>query len=234
VEILADTYGTNLVEHFRGDPELTDWLDEHWQREEVQHGRAIKMYVQAVWPEFDWDAAYSTFLSQYASLCTVEQLEPHKALELISRCVIETGTSSFYRALQHYVREPVLCGLIDNIKTDEAAHYSQFRRYFNVYNAVERHGAGAVIATIWRRLTEIRGEDAYIAFKTAYAARHPTQPFRESDWHNFSRTVRRLARRHYPYLMAVRMLIKPIPLYEPLKKLLQWPLVGLAICISIA
>jgi hypothetical protein len=33
--------------------------------------------------------------------------------------------------------------------------------------------------------------------------------------------------------MAVRMLIKPIPMLEPIKKVLQWPLVGLAMLISI-
>jgi rubrerythrin len=233
VEILAETYGSNLIEHFRGDMEITEWLGACWRREEVQHGHALKIYVQTVWPDFDWECAYREFLGQYVALCTVEQLEPHKALELMARCVVETGTSSFYRALQQYVREPVLRQLIGKIKADEAAHYRHFRRFFMTYNATERHGIGAVIATIWRRLRAVRGEDAYIAFKHVHAGRHPNRPFRESDWGRYNRTVKRLARQHYPYLMAVRMLIKPIPMLEPIKKVLQWPLVGLAMLISI-
>lgn len=233
VEILSGTYSANLIELFRGNTEITNWLTEFWQQEEVQHGRAFKAYVQKVWPEFDWERAHGVFRTQYSKLCTVEQLERHLALELVARCVVETGTTTFYRALQDYVREPVLRQLIGHIRTDEAAHYTHFRRYFMAYNAVERHGVGAVVATIWRRLREIRGEDAYIAFKHVYAARYPSRPFLESDWHHYNRTVKRHARRHYPHLMAVRMLVKPIPIFEPLKRILQWPLLGLALLASL-
>jgi rubrerythrin len=232
VEILSETYSDNLIEHFRGNAEVTGWLKESWQQEEVQHGRALKAYVQAVWPEFDWEKAHSVFWTEYSACCTVEQLESHRALELVARCVVETGTSTFYRAVQNYVREPVLRQLIGNIKADEAAHYTHFRRYFATYNAIERHGFFAVIATIWRRLREIRGEDAYIAFKHVSAARHPDRPFIEEDWLRYNRTVKRHARRHYPHLMAVKMLIKPIPLVKPLKTFLLWPLLGLALLAS--
>src|SRR5271165_4696545 len=39
VEILSDMYSDNLIEHFRGNPEVTDWLGESWQQDEVRHGR---------------------------------------------------------------------------------------------------------------------------------------------------------------------------------------------------
>jgi len=45
-------------------------------------------------------------------------------------------------------------------------------------------------------------------------------------------TVKRISRHHYPHLMAVKMLIKPIPMIEPVKGALQWPLAGLALLIS--
>jgi rubrerythrin len=233
VEILAETYNDNLLEHFRGNTEVTDWLDGVWQKEEVQHGRALRAYVQRVWPEFDWERAYGAFRTEYGALCTVEQLEPQQALELVARCVVETGTSTFYRALHDYVSEPVLRQLIEHIKTDEVAHYTHFRRYFEACNRIERHGVGAVIGTIWRRVREVRGEDAYIAFRHVHAARHPEQPFLASDLRRYNRVVKRLARRHYPYLMLARMLIKPVPMAEPFKRILQWPLVGLALLASL-
>jgi rubrerythrin len=233
VEILAETYSDNLIEHFRGDTEVTGWLDEVWRNEEMQHGRALKKYVQIVWPEFEWESAYQAFRIEYGALCTVEQLEAQRALELVARCVVETGTSTFYRAVQDYVREPVLRRLAGQIKTDEISHYAHFRRFFESSNAAERHGAGAVMATIWRRVREVRGEDAYIAFKHVHAARHPERPFDDADWRRHNAAAKRLARRHYPYLMMVRMLIKPLPMAEPLKRLLQWPLVGLAMFVSL-
>lgn len=233
VEILSEMYAANLIEHFQGDSELTNWLSEYWQRDEVQHGQALRTYVQTVWPDFEWDNAYNAFFMHYSTLCTVEQLEPSKALELLARCVIETGTSSFYRALQQYVREPVLRHLIGHIRADEISHYVYFRKYFTAYNAIERHGVGASIATIWRRLSEIRGEDVYIAFKHVHGDRYSNQPYLEADWRRYNQTVKRLARNYYPYLMTVKMLMKPIPMFESIKKMLQWPLVGLAMLISL-
>jgi rubrerythrin len=232
VEILAETYSGNLIEHFQGDEEVTDWLRTYWQKEENQHGRALKAYVQTVWPEFDWESAHRAFTEEYTALCTVEQLEAQPALELVARCVVETGTSTLYSAVSNYVQEPVLAQLLTNIKTDEVAHYTHFRRYFERYNAIDRHGALAVVATIWRRLREIGGEDSYIAFKHVYAGRHPDQVFHKSDWHRYSRQVKRLAHHHYPYAMAVKMVIKPIPMMEPLKRLLEWPLIRLATLIG--
>ena len=232
VEILAETYSANLVAHFAGDAGVTGWLDASWQHEEVQHGQALRAYVQAVWPEFDWQRAYSGFRDEYSAYCTVEQLEPQRALELVARCVIETGTATFYRALHDYAREPVLRQLLANIKADEVAHYAHFRRYFDVCNAREQHGASAVLATIWRRMREVRGEDAYIAFKHVQMVRHPQRPFEQQAWRRYNRTVRRLARSYYPFAMAVRMLVKPVPLAAPLKRLLEWPLLMLARLLS--
>jgi hypothetical protein len=232
VEILAQTYSDNLIRHFSGHNEVTDWLDGYWQHEEVQHGNALKSYVRKVWPEFDWEKAHGAFRSEYGLLCTVEQLEPDLALELVARCVIETGTSTFYRALRSYAQEPVLRRILDNISADETAHYAHFRRYFESCDADRPKGTGAVVSTIWRRVHEIRSEDAYIAYRHVYAGRHPGRPVLEADWSGYSRQVRRLAREHYPYLMAVRMLMKPVPVIKPVKQVLQWPLAGLAYMLS--
>ena len=233
VEILAETFTENLIEHFREDAQIVAWLAHCWQREEVQHGRALKAYVQAVWPEFEWDRAYEAFRTEYSLLCTTEQLEPSRALELIARCVVETGTSSFYRALQQYASEPVLQQLLGNIKSDEVAHFNFFRHFFAGYQEKAPQGISAVFGTIWRRLRNIRNEDAYIAFKHVYTGRHRERPFNELDWQRYNQTVKRLARNYYPYTMAITMLIKPIPMPRLAKRALHWPLMGLARLVSI-
>ena len=234
VEILSEVYSHNMIEHFRDNAEVTTWLKEHWQEEEVQHGRALKAYVQKVWPEFDWETAHAAFWQEYRSLCLAEQLEQHRGLELVGRCVVETGTSSMYRAVQNYVPDPILRQILGNITTDEVTHYAHFRRYFSTYNAVEKHGFFAVVGAIWRRIREIGGQDAYIAFKHVYAARHPNRPFQESDWRRYNKTVKLNSRQYYPHSMAVKMLIKPIPMFEPVRKLLEWPLLGVAKLVSLS
>jgi rubrerythrin len=232
VEILSEMYANNLIQHFYDDKEITTWLAEYWQKEEVQHGKSLKYYVQTVWPEFDWESSFNAFYQQYSSLCTIDQLETKKSLELIARCVVETGTSSFYRALQHYVQEPILRQILDHIKSDEIMHYNNFRHYFIKYNAVEQHGVRALFMAIWRRLGGIQSQDAYIAFKHVHQGYYPEKQFLQSDWNNYSQTVKRLARDHYPYTMAIKMLLKPIPLFPSIKKMLEWPLVGLAKLLS--
>lgn len=228
VEIMSELYSSNLIEHFRGNVEVVTWLEKDWQREEVQHGRALKTYVQKAWPEFNWDVANEAFQAEYTASCTAQQLEPSHALEMVARCVVETGTTTLYNALCDYVKEPVLLSLLTHIKADETNHYLHFRQYFEAYNDSERQGAWAVIAATWRRLNVIRAEDTYIAFKHAHACRHPGKQFCESEWRRYNKMLGAHARIHYPYMMAFKMLSKPIPLSALNKRLLKWPLIGLA------
>lgn len=234
VEIHSEQYADNLIVYFRDDPKLISWLVDHWRRDEVQHGQALKAYVQTVWPEFDWEQAYLAFSEEYGLLCTVEQLEQHKALELIARCVVETGTSSFYRAMHNYVREPVLRALIDKIRIDETSHYVHFRRHFLTYNDGERHSVKAIIQTIWRRLKAISNEDAYIAFKHVHAQNNTATDALalRAAWDRYNQAVKKLSRRYYPHKLAIKMLVKPIPLPARVIKIIEWPLIGLALMLS--
>lgn len=224
VEILSELYTENLVLYYRDDPEASGWLKETWQSEEMQHGRALRAYVRAVWPEFDWDAAYKGFAEEYGAMCTESELEESKALEFAARCIVETGTSTLYRCLHDYATEPVLKQLLANIKADEVRHFSVFLKMFRAYNAREGKNSFAVWGALWRRVLEIRGDDSLVAFRHAWIGRHPGEEFREEDWLRFSKDVGRWARLHYPYHMAVQMLLAPLPTPEFVKKLLAPPL----------
>src|SRR6266478_7565579 len=108
VETGSDLYTRNLVERFRGDAEVSSWLTKHWEPEELQHGRALRAYVNRVWPEFDWQAAFTAFLADYSRSCTAEELERTHYLEMAARCVVEMGTATYYRAIRDISDEPVL------------------------------------------------------------------------------------------------------------------------------
>ncbi|MBY0577550.1 MAG: ferritin-like domain-containing protein [Burkholderiales bacterium] len=228
VEILSEIYTDNLIEHYRGNDDAALWLKQTWQREELQHGRSLKAYVKAVWPEFDWEASFSGFAAEYGLLCSMSNLESSRALEMMARCVVETGTSTLYRCLYDYAKEPVLKHILANIKADEVRHYAKFRRLFIELNHAENKGALAALHVIWKRMLEIHGEDGYIAFKHAHRCRCGASESLDRDWIGFKNGLNALVRRHYPFHMAVEMLLSPVPLSSRMKRMLGFPLTGLA------
>ncbi len=116
----------DLVEYFRRQRGSSRGWSEVWEKEELQHGEALKRFVQTAWPDFDWDAAYrgtSSPNTRHSALSI--DLRPRKALEMTARCVVETGTASFYRALSACCHEPVLQYLAGRLATDEIRHYKR-------------------------------------------------------------------------------------------------------------
>jgi hypothetical protein len=212
IEITSDLYTKNLVEFFAGDGEVAEWLAEHWQREELQHGAALRKYVETAWPDFDWEAGYRLFLADYGPTCTVARLAATKALEMASRCVIETGTATFYRALSDLSPEPVLKRLAGEISADEVRHYKHFHRYFLRFSSIERPSRLAVLRTLFGRAADVEAEDTFYAYKAVFGVRHPAREFRRSDYNAWRDGVVRLMRDHVPHGMAVKMLLKPLGL----------------------
>lgn len=212
VEITSDLYASNLIEYFRDDREIVEWLENVWQKEELQHGDALRRYVRTAWPDFDWDAAYRDFLAEYTPLCTVDQLARTQALEMAARCVVETGTAAFYRMLSEQSREPVLKQLTGRISADEVRHYKHFYRYFLRYRARERPSRAALLRILWSRASEIEAEDAFHAFKSVFRVRNPGTEFQRTDYTAYVDRTSELGNNHFPLGMAVKMLLKPLGL----------------------
>jgi hypothetical protein len=212
VEITSDLYTRNLIEFFSGDDEVADWLAHGWEPEELQHGAALRRYVETAWPGFDWADAYRRFLDEFSRFCSVDQLAPTRALELAARCVVETGTASFYRMLSEMSAEPVLRGLTARIRADEVRHYKHFYRHYRRYCLRERPARRAVARTLWHRVGEVDAEDAFYAFKHVFLGSHPGARFERRDYVAFRAGFRTVAQQHFPYAMAVKMLLKPLGL----------------------
>jgi hypothetical protein len=218
VEISSELYTRNLVDYYRGDPDLCAWLDGHWQHEEVQHGVALRRYIAAAYPDFPWQRAYDGFLEDYRRFCTVDQLGPTPALELAARCVVETGTATMYTTLHRLSPEPVLRQLTMDIRNDEVRHYKHFLRQFRRYGEREGVGRTAVLRTLWLRAAEVDNEDAFYAFKHTFLACRPRQRFEPAEYQRFRHRAFALARREYPFEMAAKMAIKPLGLARPLHR----------------
>ena len=212
VEITSDVYTRNLSDFFRDDPDVVEWLERSWESEELQHGRALRRYAETAWPDFDWDGTYRDFQAEFMQFCSVDQLAQTRALEMAARCVVETGTAAFYRALAEMSPEPVLSELATAISTDEVRHYKHFYRFFLRYREHEQPSRVAVARTLWARIGEVDAEDAFYAFKHVYLAHNPEAEFRKEDYAAFRAQLRPLAVRHFPHRMASKMLLKPLGL----------------------
>ncbi len=212
IEITSDLYTRNLIEFFQDDGEIVEWLESRWEKEELQHGAALKRYVQTAWPAFDWEAAYKLFVAEYSQCCTVEQLAGTRALEMAARCVVETGTATFYRMMSELSREPVLKRLAAEISADEVRHYKHFYRYFQRYRSLEQPSRVAILRTLLNRAAEVEAEDAFYAFKAVFRVCNPNAEFQKSDYAAYRDGAVQLTKSHFPHGMAVKMLLKPLDL----------------------
>jgi hypothetical protein len=130
VEYNAPDYVEYLHRVFHGAPAKTLADIEHWGREEAQHGLALGRWAELADPSFDFAAAVNRFRAGYKP--------PHFAAtdgisvrgsrrgEMIARCVVESGTSSFYSAIRDATAEPVLQEIAGRIAADEFRHYKLF------------------------------------------------------------------------------------------------------------
>lgn len=226
IESGSDIYTHNLVRHYDGDEEIQQWLRDHWEPEELQHGRALAAYVQHVWPDFDWQAAFDSFFAEYTAGATPETLHPSRGMEMAARCVVETGTAVLYRAIHDTTDEPVLKELTNRIRSDEVRHYSYFYRYFNKYQALPDYHQNRlrVFRTLYGRLRDIDNEDSDIALRHVLRHHHPEYGDDPTMVKQASQRISTFVLNNLPAQMAVKMLLRPMRLPPRLNKTLESPL----------
>lgn len=219
IEITSETYADNLSNYYDDNGEIVSWLQNEWEQEEVQHGQALKKYIEAVWPGFDWESAYKRFLELYLPLCKLEAFQPTKALEMLARMIVETGTSTFYRSIEKYasaLNEPTLEKLAHYIYKDEIHHYSYFDKFFKYYNVTEKNSRKKVLKIIAKRLKEANSEDIEMAFK-AVSENMDNNGFHSKTYDEFLKEINHMASENYPYNMAIKMMIHPLDINKVLE-----------------
>ncbi len=225
IESGSDIYAGLLADHFSNNRDAATWLATEWEHEELQHGQALRLYIEHAWPDFDWESTRKQFLAEYSTYCTPAMLEPSRALELVARCVVETGTAALYRALNEYTDEPVLKTLTAHIWSDEVRHYKYFYRYFNIYNRAEENGRWKISITLAKRLSEIRNEDADCALRHIFAARYPGEALESAHFQWLSTQAKNLVMHNMTSEMMIKMFLKPLDLPVRLRPYVQRPLI---------
>jgi rubrerythrin len=144
VERNAADYSAYLAKIFCGDSEFISLL-EHWRDDETRHGDALGRYAELADPTFDFATRFKRFTDGYRIPVEAEEsVRGSPTGELLARCIVETGTSSFYSAIRDAAREPVLRELCHRIAGDEFRHYKLF------YTAMHRSQAKDRLP-LWRR-----------------------------------------------------------------------------------
>ncbi len=223
VEFNGGDYATYLQRVFADDAEFQA-VAATWAQEEVQHGKALARWARLADPAFDFAAAFKRFTDGFSVPIDVDRsVRGSRAGELVARCIVETGTSSYYTALMDASDEPVLKQICRNIAADELRHYKLFYGYLTRY--LEREGLNG-----WRRLkvtlTRIgESEDDELAY-AYFAANHRGETY---DRKRFNRAYARRAyavyRRHHVE-RGIAMALKATGL-APTGRLNRW-LTGLA------
>ncbi|MBI3516672.1 MAG: ferritin-like domain-containing protein [Proteobacteria bacterium] len=153
VEHNGEDYAVYLCNVFADDPAFQQ-AARRWAREEVQHGRALRRWAELADPAFDFDTAFRRFTDGFKlPLDAEESVRGSRAGELIARCIVETGTSSWYTAIKDGTDEPVLHEICRRIAADELRHYKLFYANLQRYLEAER-------LTGWGRLRVAAGRVA--------------------------------------------------------------------------
>jgi rubrerythrin len=223
VESGSDLYTHNLIAYYGDDPEIADWLTNHWEVEELQHGQALRAYLAHVWPEFDWQLAYDDFLEEYSRYCKVELLEPSKALEMVARCVVETGTATFYQALARSTDEPVLRDLTSRIANDEVNHYKHFFRYFRRLRQKEGLSRRHIFGVLRRRTLEMKAEDIACALRHVLRFRSPEHADDPVRLKAINAMMNTTVRTHLRADMTIKMMMRPLDLPPVIQTLVAYP-----------
>jgi rubrerythrin len=146
VERNGADYGRYLCNVFRDDTAFCA-VAESWAAEEEQHGMALGRWAALADPAFDFDKSFTRFTAMYSiPVDATASVRGSMLGELCARCVVETGTSSFYSAIRDAVDEPVLKQICKNIAADEFRHFKLF------YSHMERYAALDSGASKWDRL----------------------------------------------------------------------------------
>ena len=133
VEANSADYVVYLHNVFRDDDDFKAAAS-HWGIEEVQHGAALGRWAELVDPEFDFAASLARFRAGYSlPLDAAVSVRGSPTGELLARCVVESGTCSYYSAIRDFTREPVLRQICQRIAQDESRHYLLFKRFYERY-----------------------------------------------------------------------------------------------------
>ena len=167
VENNGAAYADYLSSVFHDDPDFQN-AAKRWGEEEVQHGKALAKWAKLADPEFEFDKRFDDFCSKITlPTSTKKSVRGARCGELVARCMVEVGTSSYYTALGEATNEPVLEEICRNIARDEIRHYKLFYSHMARYRKIEKLGVIRRILVGISRISESEDDELAYAYYAA-------------------------------------------------------------------
>ena len=164
VERNGKDYARYLGGVFHDDPEFRKAAD-HWAEEEVQHGDALAKWAELADPAWNFAAAFDRYRAGYTIKTDADaSIRGSRTGELIARCMVETGTSSYYTALAEAASEPVLKQVCKLIAADEYRHFKLFYDHMRRYLARENLGVLTRLRIAVGRIGESEDDELAYAY----------------------------------------------------------------------
>ncbi|MFZ2008129.1 MAG: ferritin-like domain-containing protein [Stellaceae bacterium] len=209
VEANGAAYAGHLCQVFSDDPVFQDSA-RGWGAEEVQHGAALARWAALADPSFDFDGAFARFEAGYrVDSDRMFARRGSQAGEMLARCIVETGTSSYYTALKEASAEPVLQEICRRIAADELRHYRLFYKNLGACLARERLGRWVRLKVALGRVAESEDDELAYAY---YAANADEIPYDRRRWSRaYARRAFAIYRPHHVE-RGVAMILKAVGL----------------------
>lgn len=174
VEKNSADYAAYLRNVFPDDAAFGAAADE-WAAEEVQHGDVLGRWAELADPTFDFAARFGQFQDGFRiPVDSSQSIRGSRAGELVARCVVEVGTSSYYTSLAGAADEPVLKAICLRIAGDEFRHYKLFYTHLKRYADIERPSTFARLRVAVGRMLESDDDELAYAY---YAANNAGEPY---------------------------------------------------------
>jgi rubrerythrin len=181
---------------------------EQWGREESQHGRALGRWAEMADPSFSLNETFARFRAGYRPPHFAgddeTSIRGSKRGEMIARCVVESGTSSYYSAIRDATDEPVLKEIAGRIAADEYRHYKLFYETLHAQKEPDLPLWKKLIVAVGR-INESDDDELAYAFYCAHvpADRASAQPYSRADCAKSSyKTILRIYRRQHVQRLA--------------------------------
>src|SRR5207248_8035728 len=138
-------------------------------------GRALAHWAAMADPGVDFAAAFARFQDGFkVDFDSNRSRRGSRSGEMIARCIVEIGTSSYYSAMREAAQEPVLQEICGHIAADELRHYRLFYKNLERYLGHERLGRLARLKVALGRVAESEDDELAYAY---YAANESEQPY---------------------------------------------------------
>jgi len=195
---------------FAAHPDVALWLEQVWWVRRAELGGRLRGFVEATWPEFDWNAAYQEFHEFYRRpRPRLDGRGASATRESLGLCVIAAQAAVFYRALARCADEPSLRALACQAAQEYGGCFDYFRGLYERFNRGERAGLISGWRTVHAACRSARDFDARAAFEplSHHWGGAPTVP--GLDYGEFRARMVPLIQRHARLGRMERLLFRP-------------------------